>query len=440
MKPLLSSFRRLLSQLVLFATGACVAGASFAANNQFSLEVAPAAPILLAAADTNRFHAVSAISAVGAISSPDSLISKAIQDIRVNQLDDALKAVNRAIALRPDFKLAHLIRGDLLMARTRPLVGIGSVAKASKQSLSDLRDEAKVRLLRYIDQPDPELLPRQILQLAPHQKYALLADTSRARLYLFENVDGEPRLKSDFYMTIGKNGSDKRVEGDKRTPIGVYQITEQLPRAGLADLYGDGAFPLNYPNEWDKQQKRGGHGIWLHGVPSNTYSRPPRSSDGCIVVANPDLKELSHWIKVGSTPVIITDRTDWVSRQEWEQTRNTLLSQLEDWKSDWETRDADRFLRHYSTAMTSGEATGWARDKRRNIVEKEWIRVQLSDVSLFLYPNGEMAYTEFTQRYNSNKLSSVDTKRLYWQLEKDVWKVALEKSQSIPTSTRLAQN
>ena len=440
MKPLLSSFRRVLSKLVLFAAGICVAGASFASNNPLSLEVAAAPPIMLASADTNRFHSVSAVSVVGAISSPDSLISKAIQDIRANQLDDALKAVNRAIALRPDFKLAHLIRGDLLMARTRPLVGIGSVAKAPKQSLSDLRDEAKVRLLRYIDQPDPELLPRQILQLAPHQKYALLADTSRARLYLFENVDGEPRLKSDFYMTIGKNGSDKRVEGDKRTPIGVYQITEQLARAGLADLYGDGAFPLNYPNEWDKQQKRGGHGIWLHGVPSNTYSRPPRSSDGCIVVANPDLKELSHWIKVGSTPVIITDRTDWVSRQEWEQTRNNLLSQLEDWKSDWETRDADRFLRHYSNAMTSGEATGWARDKRRNIVEKEWIRIQLSDVSLFLYPNGEMAYTEFTQRYNSNKLSSVDTKRLYWQLEKDVWKVALEKSQSIPTSTRLAQN
>lgn len=92
-------------------------------------------------------------------------------------------------------------------------------------------------------------------------------------------------------MTIGKNGTDKRVEGDKRTPMGVYQITEQLPRAGLADLYGDGAFPAaNYPNEWDRQQKRGGHGIWLHGVPSNTYSRPPRSSDGCVVAPIPDLK------------------------------------------------------------------------------------------------------------------------------------------------------
>jgi len=395
-------------------------------------------PILLAAADTTRFLSSPVISS-SVISSPDSLISKALQDIRASRMDDALKEVNRAIALRPDFKLAHLIRGDLLMARARPLMGLGPVAKAPNPPLDDLRDEARVRLMRYIDQPDPDTLPRQILQLAPSQKYALLADASRARLYLFENIDGVPRLKSDYYMTIGKNGTGKREEGDKRTPMGVYQIAEQLPRAGLADLYGDGAFPLNYPNEWDQSQKRGGHGIWLHGVPSNTYSRPPRSSDGCVVIANPDLKELSRWIKVGSTPVIITDRTDWVARDSWEQNRDELLAQLNAWKTDWEARDPERFLRHYSSTMTSGDGAGWARDKRRNILEKDWIRLTLNDVSLFLYPGGEMAYTEFTQRYSSDKLSSLSSKRLYWRQEKGAWRVALEKAQDIPMSTHLAQ-
>jgi murein L,D-transpeptidase YafK len=396
-------------------------------------EMAATPPILLASADTSRFLP----SPAG--SSPDSLISKALQDIRASRLDDALKEVNRAIALRPDFKLAHLIRGDLLMARARPLLGLGAVAKAPNQPLDDLRDEARVRLMRYIDQPDPDFLPRQILQLAPSQKYALLADTSRARLYLFENIDGVPRLKSDFYMTIGKNGTGKREEGDKRTPMGVYRIAEQLPRAGLADLYGDGAFPLNYPNEWDQAQKRGGHGIWLHGVPSNTYSRPPRSSDGCVVVANPDLKELSRWIKVGSTPVIITDRTDWVTRESWEQSRDDLLAQLYAWKNDWEARDPDRFLRHYSNSMVSGENAGWAKDKRRNILEKDWIRIVMSDIGLFLYPGGDMAYTEFTQRYSSDKLSGLASKRLYWRQEKGAWRVALEKAQDIPMSSAIAQ-
>jgi murein L,D-transpeptidase YafK len=430
MKPRFKQLIHAGLNLMLAAAGVVV----FACNPAVASEIVTAQqPILLASADTTRFLASPVIT------SPDSLISKALQDIRASRMEDALKEVNRAIALRPDFKLAHLIRGDLLMARARPLLGLGPVAKSPNQSIDDLRDEARVRLMRYIDQPDPDTLPRQILQLAPSQKYALLADTARARLYLFENVDGEPRLKSDFYMTIGKNGTGKRIEGDKRTPMGVYQIAEQLPRAGLADLYGDGAFPLNYPNEWDQSQKRGGHGIWLHGVPSNTYSRPPRSSDGCVVVANPDLKELSRWIKVGSTPVIITDRTDWVTKESWTQTRDELLAQLTGWKTDWESRDPDRFLRHYSNAMTSGEGAAWAKDKRRNILEKDWIRITLSNVSLFLYPGGEMAYTEFTQRYSSDKLNSSATKRLYWRQEKGTWRVALEKSQDIPISTNLAQ-
>jgi len=434
MKSLFTQLFHAALRLALSAAGLGAVVCNFA----LATEGATTPPILLASADTARFLSSPVLSS-SSLSSPDSLISKALQDIRASRMEDALKEVNRAIAIRPDFKLAHLIRGDLLMARARPLLGLGPVAKAPNQSLNDLRDEARVRLMRYIDQPDPDFLPRQILQLAPSQKYALLADTSRARLYLFENVDGVPRLKSDYYMTIGKNGTDKRKEGDKRTPMGVYQIAEQLPRAGLADLYGDGAFPLNYPNEWDQSQKRGGHGIWLHGVPSNTYSRPPRSSDGCVVVANPDLKELSRWIKVGSTPVIITDRTDWVARENWEQSRDELLMQLNTWKADWEARDPDQFLHHYSNAMTSGGGAAWAKEKRRNILEKDWIRVTLSDVSLFLYPGGEMAYTEFTQRYSSDKLSSLSSKRLYWRQEKGAWRIALEKTQDTPISANLAQ-
>lgn len=386
------------------------------------------APILVASADTARY-----------LPSPDALIAKTIQDIRSNRLDDALKEVNRVISLRPDFKLAHLIKGDLLMARARPLSGIGTVASSSAsstQSLSDLRDEARVRLMRYIDQPDPAHLPRQILQLASGQKYALLADASRARLYLFENVNGEPRLKADFYMTIGKNGTDKRTEGDKRTPMGIYQIARELPRKSLADLYGAGAFPLDYPNEWDRAQGRSGHGIWLHGVPSDTYSRPPRSSDGCVVVTNPDLKEISRWVQPGATPVVIADRTDWIDHEAWEKARNELMAQLQSWQASWQEREPEQFLGHYATAYLRGEGRAWADSKRRNITDKAWIKVELKDISLFLYPGSEngnpVAYAEFTQRYSSDRLSSVSRKRLYWRLDDGHWHIVMEKTSELP--------
>lgn len=384
------------------------------------------APALMASADTAHF-----------LPSPDALIGKTLQDIRASRLDDALKEVDRVIAIRPDFKLAYLIKGDLLMARARPLSGMGTMADKARdeQSLSDLQDEARVRLMRYIDQPDPNLLPRQILQLAPQQRYALLADASRARLYLFENVDGEPRLMRDYYMTIGRNGTDKRVEGDKRTPMGVYQIIQQLPRTQLADLYGDGAFPLNYPNTWDQAQGRGGHGIWLHGVPSDTYSRPPRSSEGCVVVTNPDLVELSQFIQVGVTPVVIVDRADWINRTTWERSRARLQARLEQWQQDWQTRSADRFLEHYAPEFLEGHGRGWAESKRRNIENKDWIKVDVRDASLFIYPGGEMAYAEFTQDYASDRLATTSRKQIFWKLHEGEWRIVLEKSQDAPNAS-----
>ncbi len=239
-------------------------------------------------------------------------------------------------------------------------------------------------------------------------------------------------------MTIGKNGTDKRSEGDMRTPMGIYQIARELPRKGLADLYGAGAFPIDYPNEWDRIQGRSGHGIWLHGVPSDTYSRPPRSSEGCVVVTNPDLKEISRWVQPGATPIVIAERTDWIDHVAWEKERGELLARLRSWQTSWQAREADRFLGHYTAAFLRGEGRGWVDGKRRNIVEKSWIKVELEDISLFLYPGSNMAYAEFTQRYSSDRLASLSRKRLYWRMEEGQWRIAVEKNSEL--STQLAQH
>src|SRR5258708_11690335 len=124
----------------------------------------------------------------------------------------------------------------------------------------------------------------------------------RARLYLYQNDSGRPLLVAGYYVRSGKNGPLKVREGDEKTPIGVYHVTARLPQQKLSDFYGSGAFPINYPNEWDRIQGRNGHGIWLHGTPSDTYSRPPRSSNGCVVPANSHLEPLARNLHVGLTP------------------------------------------------------------------------------------------------------------------------------------------
>ncbi|MFA5081139.1 MAG: L,D-transpeptidase family protein [Hydrogenophilaceae bacterium] len=374
--------------------------------------------IRIASADVNHYSP-----------SLDHLVASTIEDIRASRTDSALANVDRLIAMRPDFKLAYLIKGDLLQAKAGSPASFGGGAKTpNRAALDDLKDEAKVRLMRYLDQPDPDKLPKQILQLSANQKYALLADASRARLYIFENVNGEPRLIRDYYVSVGRNGVDKHTEGDKKTPSGVYNVTAEKPRRELTPFYGAGAFPLDYPNEWDASQGKSGHGIWLHGVPPNTYSRPPKASEGCLVVANPDYREIARFIQPNATPIVIADQTEWLDRTAWLATRKEIMTAIEAWQSDWQHQNADRFLSRYTDRFLSRAGRAWADSKRKNIVQKSWIRVGLSELSLFLYPSDDLAVLNFTQTYDSDTHRDVTRKRLYLKLDNRQWRIALEKS------------
>ena len=161
------------------------------------------------------------------------------------------------------------------------------------------------------------------------------------------------------------------------TPVGIYHVTASLPRQKLTDFYGSGAFPISYPNDWDRRMGRNGHGIWLHGTPSNTFSRPPKASDGCVVLANQDLDALAENLQVGLTPVIISNSIEWLSLDDWQTERKSLLAMIEEWRQDWESRDTDRYARHYSKKFQSDnfDYRGWIEQKRKVNAGKAWIKV-----------------------------------------------------------------
>ena len=247
-------------------------------------------------------------------SGPEPLLAKVFDAIEGNRLDLAMQQTDMLIKAYPNFRLAHLVKGDLLLARARALMAFGEGGgPAAGEKVADLRDEAIVRLKGYRTKPPADYVPRYLLQMHPEQKHAVVVDTQKSRLYLYQNDNGTPRFIADYYISQGKLGAEKSREGDKKTPIGVYHVTSSLPRQKLTDFYGSGAFPINYPNEWDKRMGRNGHGIWLHGTPSDTFSRPPKASDGCVVLANQDLDAISKNLQVGLTPVIISNSIEWLS-------------------------------------------------------------------------------------------------------------------------------
>ncbi len=365
----------------------------------------------------------------------ERLLVQALQSIKQGQLQQALDVIQQLLVISPNFKLAHLIHGDLLTAKARTLHRFGDVGEAENAKILDLKAEAEIRIRNYFDRDRGATVPKLMVDLAPSQQHVLFVDTAKSRLYVFaKSPNDQLNYVADYYVTIGKNGIGKKDQGDKRTPIGVYFASKKLNRP-LPDLYGDAAYPLNYPNEIDSFEHKSGFGIWIHGTPSDTYSRPPRDSDGCVVLSNPDMKALQAILQPGNTPVVIGVNFEWVNPQALKglaPTKQALKAALEAWRQDWTAQNTEAYLSHYADAFfyADGRLTQWANYKRQIQATKPKVTVNLNDVSMFTYPGTHqpMVVVEFEQTYHTATLHSVMKKRQYWVQEQQQWKILYEGS------------
>lgn len=374
----------------------------------------------------------------------EKLLVESLMQIAQGQTKQAMVTVDELIRTTPNFKLAHLIRGDLLSAQTQQLDTFGNQSILSKISntseIEGLREEARTRLNYYFSTDNVRQVPNLAFKMNAQQTHLVLIDTVKSRLFLYQKKDDKLEYVADYYVTIGKNGVDKKVEGDKRTPVGLYFSSKKIS-SPLSDFYGDGAYPLNYPNELDKYNKKTGHGIWLHGTPKDTYSRPPRASDGCVVLSNPDLNKLAPILSKGHIPVIISDNVEWVDHKKSSgQTVDlqALNKALSNWQSDWTSQNTDKYLSHYSKDFfySDGELSEWANHKRKVQAGKPKVSIKVSDVSMFGYPtrqkdkvlktNAQIVVVDFDQYYQSPTLKNKMRKRQYWTFENNQWKIIYE--------------
>ena len=364
----------------------------------------------------------------------ESLFVKALEEISNNHIDAAIADLEYLVNVNPKFRLAQLVYADLLLSRSRPIMDFGNLPSAPYEAINALRQEAKARWQHRQSASFENRIPAAFVQLDRQQEYAIIVDLNQPRLYLFENINGLPKLVQDFYVSIGKNGYGKLEEGDQKTPVGVYFASGYIAAGQLPEFYGDGAFPINYPNAWDRRNGHTGYGIWLHGTPRNTFSRPPRDSDGCIIVSNQDLHALSRYIKTGSTPVILAENIDWITPAEWQRRQRQFSGFLEQWRRDWESRNTELYLRHYSKDY-EGLGRGyqdWADYKRRVNTNKKYIAVDIREQSMFAYPDGQnILVVTFDQDYRSDNVKRKFRKRQYWRMEPDgTWRIIYEGSVS----------
>ena len=259
-----------------------------------------------------------------------------LQILNTLKAGDLIKATRQAQALTqavPNYALAQLLYADLLRLQ-KPTTGewldpiplnqhnshpINEALKADPPPVQAAQLEFSLRLKALEVAPPPGKIPSHLISMGNHYRQLVIVDTELGRLYLFNisHPNNRPRfvLKHSFFITIGEQGSGKQIEGDKKTPHGIYQLLDRIPQEILPDLYGIGALNMNYPNPIDRKLGRTGHGIWFHGTPSATYVRAPLSSDGCVVLSNDDMQLMLSAATAQQTLVIIDQGVRWKPTQ-----------------------------------------------------------------------------------------------------------------------------
>ena len=344
---------------------------------------------------------------------------------------DALAKAESLVKDHPNFQLAQLVYGDLLAGRARPVRMLGDVpdttAKAGAQQLAELRQESQLRLRALRERPEPSMVPSQFLTLSPRVKHAIAVDASRSRLYLFENTSSGLKLLADYYISVGKSGIEKSLEGDLRTPLGVYFVTGSLDPRKLKDFYGSGALPINYPNQLDVKRGKTGSGIWLHGTPPQQFSRAPQATDGCVVLANPDLERIIKTVEVRSTPVVIAQSLTWVAPQTARANSKPFEVALNSWQAAKSSGDITRLMSWYTADFTSYGKTlaEWKPALISEVKQLGGREVQLKDVSYMRWTDSTdtmvVTFGELVQGAKSGH-----TKRQYWTRQGNQWKIFFE--------------
>jgi hypothetical protein len=264
-----------------------------------------------------------------------------------------------------------------------------------------------------------EGVPSYLLRVPPSIGTVFVAETSTAEFHRFDNSAGQAlKHVGKSYMSIGQNGDGKQRSGDRRTPLGIYIVTEQLDTSRLHEKYGVTAFVLDYPNAWDRRLERSGDGIWVHGVDRRGGERPPLDTDGCIALPNEHLTSLVPAFEPNQTPVIVAREISWTEERQLAALRTELESSVDAWARTLERGELDAHLSLYDDAFRHWEIDrdGWNVLQREVVAARAITAVEVTELLLLADPEEDGLFlSRFQLVITEASGTTAITKRLYWR-------------------------
>jgi murein L,D-transpeptidase YafK len=234
-------------------------------------------------------------------------------------------------------------------------------------------------------------------------EYALIGEKESKLLHLFKFQDDRFALVKSYPCIKGS-----------------YFTLRYTPGSALPEIYGEGAFVLNYPNFLDRKDSKGGAGIWIHGhVPGKVIGTGDLvNTKGCIAVSNDNIKELKPLIKPSGTPVSIVDAVAFVKESSRKESLQEIRNFMDAWRKAWESGDTGKYLSYYSKDFINREGMrfeAFRRQKERVNRSKKFIRVNMDQMAIIMPQEreGRVAVVRFIQKYRSNNFEA-DSKKLFY--------------------------
>jgi murein L,D-transpeptidase YafK len=266
----------------------------------------------------------------------------------------------------------------------------------------------------------------------PGLSFALIVDKRRQKVILFR-YDGYWRTMARWPCSTGKLAGPKTIEGDQRTPEGIYFTTRDVGPRFLTDTYGARALPLDYPNWLDRRLSHSGSAIWLHGT-----NKPlqPRDTNGCVVLENETIKRLAPYLRLNRTPVIIVDRLRLWPAKNARHAATAILSAADQWHTALVKGNYDEFAQWYEPQAAPSKQwwKKWCRERHRAAPDGK-CRSLMSQRAI--YRSADYYVLIFDHVLSDASRSRwVGRRKLYWTLDGNRARICGGSYQTVPGSRR----
>ncbi|EEO26299.1 L,D-transpeptidase family protein [Helicobacter winghamensis] len=258
-------------------------------------------------------------------------------------------------------------------------------------------------------------------------KYLFIATKNAPTLRLYALNEGKWNEKLNVESLVGSKGGHKEKEGDLATPIGVYSLNARL--VNLDQYYGPLAFATNYPNLYDRLQKRTGYGIWIHGMPLDG-NRKELNTRGCIAIENDKLSSVDALINYRQALLITFENS---FKEVKKEDLSILLADLYVWKDAWKESNIEKYLEFYSKdfiRFDGNKYDDFAQNKRRIFAKNEKKEIVFSQVNISPYPNNEnknLFRISFYEEYKAPSYRFSGEKELYVELKESKMQILAER-------------